>query len=215
MLFRIYSDIVYFFSKVIFTVTLKLFFNFRVTGGHNIPPDGSFILASNHASYVDPAVIGSAIQRRLHFVTGDHLYENRPAGLWYNSVDCIRIRRGEADHKAIRKMLRYTDFGKPIVIFPEGTRSHDGKLNNAFPGIGFIAYKSDVPVIPVFIEGSDKVLPRGATRLKRHPVRAYIGSPISNKDVDGASNKKEAYRLFSKKIMDNIARLGAERGGRS
>lgn len=186
---------------------LKLFFRFKVEGVENIPSSGAFILASNHVSYMDPGVVGAVSRRRLYFMTSDHLYRNKLAAFWHNSTGCIRIRRGESDHAAIRKILGSLKAGKPIAIFPEGTRSPDGKLKDAFSGIGFLALKTKVPVVPCFIKGSDEALPRDARFFKFGRIRAIVGKPVLPEAFDVSSGKKEAYRLFSKKVMNSIAEL--------
>jgi 1-acyl-sn-glycerol-3-phosphate acyltransferase len=207
MVFKIYSKIAYLITKWVFRIILKIFFRFRVKGQDNIPDRGSFILASNHLSYMDPAILGVASRKRLYFITSDHLYENMPASLWYKSVGCIRIKRGEADHRAMRKILNYLKNGKAIAIFPEGTRSDDGKMKDAFAGIGFLAFKSQVPVVPCLIRGSNEALPRSSKSLKSANVTASIGGPLTVDDFSFEGGKKEAYHLFSRKVMESIATL--------
>ncbi len=206
-MYKIYSYLAYLASKWAFLILLKVFFRFKVEGAENMPSSGAFILASNHVSYMDPGIVGAIAKRRLYFITSDHLYRNKLAAFWHNSTGCIRIRRGESDHAAIRKILGSVKAGKPIAIFPEGTRSPDGKLKDAFSGIGFLALKTQVPVVPCFIKGSDSALPRGARFFKFGRVSVTVGSPILPETFSGNAVKKEAYRSFSKKVMDSIAEL--------
>lgn len=208
MIYSITSSIAYFISRNIFKIGLHLFFRLKVEGEENVPRKGAFIAASNHVSYMDPPIVGSAFRRRVYFITSDHLFKSRSVGWWYNIVGCIRIKRGEADHRAIRKILDYLKDGKPVALFPEGTRSEDGELKDPFLGIGFLALKSQVPVVPCFIKGSEVALPRGARSFRKARIRLYMGKMIEAREFacDGAQ-KKEAYRLLSRKVMNSIAGL--------
>ncbi|MFH1753098.1 MAG: lysophospholipid acyltransferase family protein [Candidatus Omnitrophota bacterium] len=207
MIFEIFSRLMYLMAKWSFRIPLLLFFGFRVKGVENLPNKGAFIFASNHVSYMDPGIIGAFSNRQFFFITSDHLYKNRLAALWYHSTGCIRIKRGRPDHSAMKKVFSLLRSGKPIAIFPEGTRSADGQIKGAFLGIGFMALKARVPVIPCLIKGSDKALPRGAKNFKFGRVEVAIGSPIPPTDPNGCVGRKEAYRAFSIKVMDSIAKL--------
>jgi len=207
ILFNIYSGLVYFVSRTIFKITLNLFFKFKVIGKENIPAKGSFIIATNHASYMDPPVIGAALRKRLRFVTSDHLYNKKFALLWYEAMGCIKVKRDEPDHRAIKKMLNCLKRGEPVGIFPEGTRSEDGRVQEPQLGIGFLALKSQSPVLPCFIKGTSKALPKGSKDFASSAVSIYIGKPIETREFKYEGDKKEGYRLFAKKIMHNIAQL--------
>jgi len=212
MFYRIYSAVAYSISRKLFKLLLVLFFGYRVTGGENIPKKGPFIMASNHVSYMDPPAVGAASKKRVYFIASEHLCKNRLLGFWYKSVGCLIIKRGKSDHRMIKKILHYLKEGKPIAVFPEGTRSEGGTIKEPLSGAGFIALKSHVPVIPCFVKGTDKALPRGAKAFKKSRVSVYIGRPIDPKDFKFEGNKKESYRLFSKRIMNSIAQLGKTHG---
>ncbi|MBL7069629.1 MAG: 1-acyl-sn-glycerol-3-phosphate acyltransferase [Candidatus Omnitrophica bacterium] len=212
MLYKIYSAIAYFISRNLFKIGLLVFFKYRVTGRENIPKKGPFIMASNHVSYMDPPAIGAASRKRLYFISSEHLCKNRLLAFWYKSVGCLIIKREESDHSMMKKILHYLKEGKPIAIFPEGTRSEDGAIKEPLSGAGFIALKSQAPVIPCFVKGTEKALPRGAKAFKKSGVTVYVGSPIDPKDFKFEGKKKDSYRLFSKKIMNCIAQIGKRYG---
>lgn len=212
MIFKIYSSIAYFISRNIFKILLILFFKLRIRGRENLPAKGGFIMASNHVSYMDPPIVGSAAKKRVHFITSDHLYSGKLLALWYKSVGCLKIKREGTNRSVIRKIIDYLKDGEVIGIFPEGTRSEDGSMKEALAGIGFLALKSRTPVVPCFIKGSEKALPRGAKSFTSAKVFIYIGKPIETKEFRYEGDKKEAYRLFSKKVMKAIAQLGKEHG---
>ena len=209
-----YRYIVYFISRNIFKISLKLFFHFKVIGHKNIPARGSFILAGNHVSYLDPPMVSAACRRKIFFLASSHLYKKGFLNWWYTSVDCIKVNSGKAgDRGAIKKILDCLKKGKPVAIFPEGTRSEDGTMKEPLSGIGFIALKSQAPVVPCFLKGSEKILPRGAKSFKSGRVSVYIGEPIEVKEFKYEGDKKEAYRLFSKKVMHSISALAKKYNG--
>lgn len=197
----------FFISKFSFRILLTIFYRFKTRGSENIPKKGPFIAASNHVSYMDPPAIGAAFARRLYFIAGDHLYKNIFSRFWHTSVGCLKMKRGESDYGAVKKMLTYLKDKKPLALFPEGTRSEDGAIKEPLLGVGFLAIKSGVPVIPCFISGTDKALPRGAKFFKKGRVSVYIGKPIESANFKFEGEKKEAYRLFSKKVMHSILQL--------
>jgi len=207
MIYAIYNAIMYFISVSVFKISLKLFFRFSVHGHESIPKKGAFIAASNHVSYMDPPAIGATFRRRVYFIASSHLCKNRLLGLWLRSVGCLIIRRGEPDHTTMRRIIRYLKDGKPLAIFPEGSRSEDGKIGESLSGVGFLALKSQAPVIPCFVKGTDKAFPKGAKSFKRTKVSVYIGEAIRPEDFKHEGNRKESYQLFSKKVMHNIAEL--------
>jgi len=122
-------------------------------------------------------------------------------------VNTFPVRRGEGDVSAIKTALKLLKTGRPLVIFPEGTRTEDRQLQRGKPGIGLIVAKAGVPVVPAYIEGSFDAMPRGTKRIRRSPVKVYIGKPIYFKhDITGKLGR-EAYQKISDRIMAEIALL--------
>jgi 1-acyl-sn-glycerol-3-phosphate acyltransferase len=127
---------------------------------------------------VDPLIIGLCVWRRISYMGKDSLFDNRFLGAFLRAVGTFPVRRGQADIGALREAIRRLKGGSPLVLFPQGTRPEPGQERASHPGIGFLAAKSQVPVIPVYIEGSDKVLPRGAKWFHRHLIRVAFGPPL-------------------------------------
>jgi len=207
LIFSICSAITYSFFRKIFKLILLLFFRFKVRGGENFPLKGPFILASNHISYMDPVIVGAAAKRRVRFITSEHLYRNKFAAFLFRAVDCIEIKRGEADHKALKRVMGCLKAGKPVVIFPEGGRSEGKDMKEISDGLGFLALKTDAPVVPCLVRGSDKALPKDAGFFKSATVTVDVGEPIDPKDFDYKGSKREAYKLFTKKVAKTIMGL--------
>jgi len=191
---------VYYLTRFFFAVRIP----YKIIGLENIPPRGGFILASNHLSNLDPPFIGSHIHRRLSFLAKESLFRHRVLGFVLNQLGTVPIRRGSSDFRALREVIRRLKGGCPLVMFPEGSRESVRRAANhgdkVFSGIGFLAAKSGVPVIPVKIAGSDKALPVHAKWPTRYPVTLTIGQPRVYDD-------RELYPQISYQIMDAIASL--------
>lgn len=192
-----------------------LFFHIWLRAGHNLlvfgrkyrPKKGPFICASNHVSFADPPVLGSAFWVPLSFMAKKELFENKRWGWWFRGTGCIPISRDKKDFHATKEALKKLSNGNAIAIFPEGTRSENGKFLEPETGAGFLAAKSGVPVIPVYISGTDKVLPKGGQYKWGMPIKAFIGSPVDFSGVEKIENKRGRYEFMSKKIMHEIVRL--------
>jgi 1-acyl-sn-glycerol-3-phosphate acyltransferase len=198
-------------------IVFRLSLDIKVFGRRNVPARGSFVFASNHASYLDPIILGTSIFRSLNYMAREDLFRDGFLAWALPRVQAFPVKRGEGDLGALRQALKLLKTGKPLVIFPEGTRSEDGALQRGKPGIGFIAARSGVPVVPAYIEGSVEALPKTAKSLKRCRVRIYIGKPIRFEMPPAAKGpaERDQYQRISDDIMSAIAALkeaGAARG---
>lgn len=200
----------YFVGWSIFSIYFRLILGVKVVGRKNIPARGPFIFASNHASYLDPILLGISIHRSLNYMAHEGLFEKGFLAWALPKVQAFPVKRGEGDPGAIRQALKLLKTGKPLVIFPEGTRTEDRQLQRGKPGIGFIVARSGVPVVPAYIEGSFEALPRGVRTLRRSRVKVYIGEPVSFRryaSEKGIRNEREIYQKISDDIMAEVARL--------
>ena len=179
----------------------KFFFHIEFQGKENLPRSGGYILACNHLSYMDPVIVSQAQYRPFTFLARDTLFKHKVFGFYISRLGAISIKREASDFRALRATLKRLAQGSPVVLFPEGTRLGDDK--NAQPGIGFLAIKSKVPVIPAYIQGSDKVLPPGAKWFHRHPIKVYLGKPV--RFTEGKD-----YSEIAQEIMDSIRALAPQ-----
>ncbi len=191
-------DFLYSFFHLLGIFIFKILFYMEVEGRENIPEEGPFILASNHLSFLDPPLLGISSPRKLYFLARKTLFKNKIFSAFIKRLGAIPIER-EGSPMALRKGLDVLKEGKGLVIFPEGTRSRDGKLKNGKPGVGFLAIKGKCPVVPVFISGTDKALPVGAKFIKPTKIKVKIGKPLLFHDED--------YISSTEKIMDSIKGL--------
>lgn len=137
-----------------------LYFRLRAFGTHNVPECGGGILVANHQSYMDPVIVTVPLARECDFMARDTLFRNKAFAKLITSLNAFPVRRGEADIGAIKESLRRLKRGRLIVMFPEGTRTEDGRIGTILPGLDALARKTNVPIIPVLIDGLFQVWPR-------------------------------------------------------
>jgi 1-acyl-sn-glycerol-3-phosphate acyltransferase len=188
---------VYFISRFLCFLIFKIVFRFEVRGKEYIPKKGGFILASNHVSYLDPIAVGVACPRKLNFMARHDLFSNHWFSWLMSRVGAFAIKRDSADLSALKKAMQYVRNGEPIVLFPEGSRRFNGTSTEPQPGIGFLAMKLNVPVIPALIKGTQEALPRGSRFIKPAKVSLYFGKQI-------LMEKGMTYQEIARLIMESI-----------
>jgi len=191
---------VYFFSRFLSLILFKIAFRFKAFGKKNIPKRGAFILASNHISYLDPIALGIACPRKLNFMARHDLFSNYLFSKWLSCVGVFPVKRNSADLSALKEAMRRLKNGAGLVLFPEGSRGFEGDSNQPQPGIGFLAAKLNVPVVPAFVKGSQEALPRGAKFIKPVEVSVYFGKQI-------IIERRMPYQDIAGLIMENIRHL--------
>ncbi len=182
-------------------------FRGEVSGLEHIPRSGPFLIAANHASHLDPPIIGSQVSRQIAFFARKSLWKPGFASWWMDSVGCIPVDRDSTDLTAIKRVLQTLKTGKAIILFPEGTRSPDGNLQPPKGGVGFIVAKTQVPVIPVRIFNSHVAFGRGGGLRIGTPVSVTFGPPLYPSEYDFSEAGKDRYQRTSEKIMTAIAAL--------
>lgn len=199
---------VYQYSTRLFKLFLLVWHRLRVRGVEHIPDQGGVLMASNHASYLDPPVVGSGYRGRpIHFMARNTLWNSKFGTWWMTKVGCIPVSRGTGDIKALKLTIKALKDGKAVSMFPEGTRSEDGELQEAKGGIGFIIEKSGCVVVPAYIDGSYKAHPKGTRFIKPCKVTITYGKPITQEDFQALGSGREAYDKHAALIMKRIAEL--------
>lgn len=190
-------------------VAYDMFFRGDVVGLDNLPRHGGFLLAANHASFIDPPLIGCHVPRQIAYFARKTLWTGGIASWWLDTVGTIPVDRdGGQDVSAIKRVLKALKDERGLILFPEGTRTTDGQLQSAKPGVGFIACKTQVPVVPVRIFGSFEAFGKGA-KLPRlgTPVTVVFGAPLAPAIYDDPAAGKQRAQVASERIMAEIARL--------
>ena len=189
-------------------VMFDMFFRGEVVGLDQVPKDGGFLLAANHASYLDPVLIGSQLSRQIAYFARKTLWKGGISSWWLDSVGVIPVDRdGGQDVGAIKRVLRALKAERGLILFPEGTRTPDGGLQAAKPGVGFMAVKTQVPVVPVRIFGSFEAMGKGRPLRLGTPVTVVFGKPIPPGVYDDPKAGKNRAQIASERIMAEIAKL--------
>ena len=197
----------YHFIHIPIYVIAKLLFHYKAVGGEHIPKRGNAILASNHASYLDPPLVGLGVWRRINYLSKKEVLSLPLISYLLKKFGTIPIDRDKMDRTALRSIYQLLRNNEILLMFPEGTRSYDGKLLEPKFGVGMIAYNTRVPVIPVYINGSFDILPRNSKFIRLKPCSVYFGPPIDLKAYYNQKRSKEVYKEISEKIMEGIKTL--------
>ena len=172
----------YLITVIVSYIILKLFFGLEVQGAENIPSKGAFILASNHLSHFDPPILGAVCyrykKRILNFLAKEELFYNKIFSWYIRKLKAFPIRRKFGDIGAIKESIRRIRNSEAIVIFPEGGRSVEGDIKEGFRGIALLAIKTKIPVIPVFIKGSDSTFGVASKSIKFSKIFLKFGEPL-------------------------------------
>lgn len=183
----------------------------RITayGLQNVPKTGGVIIASNHSSYIDPPALGACTYRirMTHFMARDTLFKKGFMHWFLHKVGVIPLDRDKGDVKAMKTAIALLKDGASVALFPEGTRSVDGTLQPPKPGIGFLVSKGQAPVVPVYIHGSHEAWSKNSGGWKNRPVSVVFGRLITQEEIRGLGEGREAYPLIGELIMKRIAEL--------
>ena len=200
----------YIIGRGIFFLLCKLIFGYKIYGRYNVPKTGAVIIASNHASYLDPIFIGIGTSRILSFMARESLFRNLFFAKIIGMVNTFPVKRDYQDVGAMREAIARLKQKKALLLFPEGARTKDGNLQRAKAGISLLAYMASATVVPAYVKGSYEVLPKGARFVKCAPVSVYFGRTLDFDKFFKASRYNrpaEAYAPFADYIMEHIAKL--------
>ena len=183
--------------------SLRILTGWDVRGRRHVPPQGGVIVGSNHISFWDPALIGAAAPRELHFLAKEELFGMPAVGRLIRSVNAIPIRRGVADLTGMSRAMDRLRDGAALLMFPEGGKMRDGGSHPARPGVGMMAVHADVPIVPCCISGSD----RGREWWYRGTrVRLWFGPARSWQELAGAETDLTAGRALYQRVGDAVMR---------
>ena len=190
-----------------FNILGRLLFRYRAYGVRHIPKSGGVLFAANHASYVDIPFLGCGIPRRVSFLGRANLFSNPVINWMFKKIAWIPLKTNRIDRFALDEAVTRLKAGKCVVIFPEGTRTPDGHLQEGKPGIGLILAQAQCPVVPAYIDGTFRVLPMGSFWLKLNPIQVSFGTPMMF-PYSNEQDPKEYYQSVSSSVMTHIAQLG-------
>jgi 1-acyl-sn-glycerol-3-phosphate acyltransferase len=188
----------------------RLFFRLRIIHRERMIQTGPVILAMNHQSYLDPPFAGTACDRAIYFLARRTLMDMPLLGWLLPKLNVIPVNQEGIDRSALKALIRVLKSGNAALVFPEGSRTLDGELQLAQPGVGLVIAKTLAPVVPMRIFGAHEALPRGGGGLHFVPITLVIGEPIFFTAADLKSPDKELYVRLSQRVMNEIAALRLE-----
>jgi len=192
--------------KPLVVLLMRAWFKLRVRGAEHIPSSGPALIVSNHQSILDPPVIGGAARRQIYFLAKAELFQIPLFGWLFRALHARPVRREGSDPGALRTAALLLEEGKALLVFPEGTRSLDGRLGRGKPGVGMLAITSGAPVVPAYVSGTLEALPKGAAWPRRSQVSVSFGPALHFKTPISVG-RKERYREAVEEMMRGIAQL--------
>jgi 1-acyl-sn-glycerol-3-phosphate acyltransferase len=182
----------------------------HVEGLGNVPRRGGALLVGNHVGTVDPPLTGALVRRLdVYYMAKAEPFSRAWVRWLFRGFHAFPVVRGSADRAALRHTLDLLRDGHIVLVYPEGSRSPDGRLREPQAGVGFLARHGGVPVIPVAVWGTEKVLPRGSTRIHRAEVNVHYGPPVAL-PAGGAAARSDN-RAVAAAIMGAISEMLPER----
>jgi 1-acyl-sn-glycerol-3-phosphate acyltransferase len=205
--------------RAVLRVIFRLVWRPTVEGLEHVPPRGPLLVASNHLSFVDSIVIPLVLPRHVSFLAKAEYFEGGgllgwPRRTWFRMMGAIPVRRDEQrDARAsLDKALAVLATGDAFGLYPEGTRSRDGRLYRGRTGVGWLALESGAPVLPVGLLGTDAVQPVDARVPRRAPVTVRFAPLVRPEGYAGTGSAAQARRRLTDDVMDAIhAMTGQER----
>ena len=199
------ASLVYLASRRFLRIAFRLTGGLESTGQEHVPVAGPLIVACNHASHLDPMILGAAFRRDLHYMARRTLFDV-PVFSWLITANQAFPLNREGDSRdALRVFGERLELGNAVVMFPEGTRSYDGVFGEVKPGVGMLSVRNQAPVVPTYIWGSFQAWPRGRKYPGRHHLKCLVGPPI-HPSGDKAIRKAEQGRI-NDEVGKSIRRL--------
>ena len=203
----------FYFGRGVLTPLARTLYRPTVVGRRNVPLTGPVILASNHLSFIDSVVIPIVAPRRVQFLAKAHYFEGTGAKGWirrtfFGAIGAVGVARGAgaAAQEALDQSRTIIEDGSAFAVYPEGTRSLDGRLYKGRTGIGYLALTTGAPVVPVGLIGTDELQPLGTTVPRFRKITVSFGEPL-DLSGHGPATSGKARRAATDEVMAAIQRL--------
>jgi 1-acyl-sn-glycerol-3-phosphate acyltransferase len=189
------------------------YFRWRVFNPGRVPPAGPVILACNHASYLDPPLVGAGLPRQIHYLARESLFHIPVLAAILRSWKVVPVDRDGGSGRGLKAILDRLQNGGAIILFPEGTRTPDGHLQPARAGIGLAVIKSDAPVVPARVFGTFEAYGKHLRWPRPRPLAVKYGQPLAFAALRAEARTcskprlKQIYQEVADEIMATIAGL--------
>lgn len=192
----------------LFKSVARAFFSHKVINREKLVEEGPVLIVANHQSYVDPPFLGIAYEEGIYFFAKKPLFK----GIFKWALplcQAIPIDQDNPDPQSLKTIIRLLRAGNRVMVFPEGSRTPDGRMHRGMAGVGLILSKTKVPVQPLRIEGAYEAWPIGAPRPRIHPITVTVGDLMSFTNEELNAKGKDAYQHLADRMMEAIADLPA------
>lgn len=189
-----------------------VFTRMRIEGREHLPPSGAYVLAPIHRSYVDTPITACVSTRRIRFMGKQEIWKYPSLGWLVSALGAFPVNRGHADREALAKCIRILQDGEPLTLFPEGERKDGPAVHPLFDGAAYVAARAGVPIIPIGIGGSARVMSRHARFIHPHKVWVVIGEPIwvndpTDQTLGSKRTSRNAVRVATERLSGELQRL--------
>jgi 1-acyl-sn-glycerol-3-phosphate acyltransferase len=204
---------VYLLGWLCYRALFRFYFGWRVFNAERVPLEGPVILASNHASFIDPPLVGSGLKRQINYLARENLFRFPIMGWVLRQWQVVPVDREGGGAKGLKAILDRLLAGGVIIMFPEGTRSRDGRLQPPRSGIGLAVIKSSAPVVPVRVFGTFEAYSRHMRLPRPRRVAVKYGRPMmfeslrAEAKVCSKQRLKEIYQQVADELMAAIGKL--------
>jgi 1-acyl-sn-glycerol-3-phosphate acyltransferase len=195
----------YYIARGLLIGLFKLLTRWQVKGKENVPEEGPVLVVANHLNLADPPLLGVSFNRRVIFMAKEELFRSSLGAYFVSGLGSFPVHRGRLDRRALRSSQQVLADDLVLAMFPEATRSRNARLKKAMPGSALIACRSDVPILPVGITGTEQI--KGSGWFFRRPrLTVNIGQPFRLPPVDGKLTREKLVE-YTDLIMRRIAEL--------
>lgn len=197
--YRVFRSLVCWFMQVVTRM--------HIDGRDRLPASGAYVLAPVHRSYVDTPIVACVSSRRIRFMGKQEIWKYPRLGRLFSALGAFPVNRGSADREALSRCIAVLEAGEPLVLFPEGERKDGPRIHPLFDGAAFVAARTGVPIVPVGIGGSARVMPRHAKMIHPKKVHVIIGEPIIVEVGESGRASRRAIAEASERLGDELQRL--------
>lgn len=204
------SDVFWKVCRLTIAPVIQAAWRVRVKGRDYIPKKGPAVLASNHLSFLDHFILPLATWRTIYFISKVEHFEQPVKSWFFKRWGVIPLKRGAGDQEAFERALQVLREGELFGIYPEGTRSLDGKLHKGRTGVARIAIMAQAPIIPAAMIGTFEAMPKGKSKPGFNKLEVRLGPPIDVSPYYGKENDRAALRALTDEVMQAIQRISGQ-----
>ena len=198
--------------QMLLKLAFAILFRYRAKHCERIPETTGGLVLSNHQSYLDPLLIGLPLQRPVSYIARENLFRIPVLGTILRNTYVMPINRDSAGTESVREAVRRMNAGFLVGVFPEGTRSADGKLGEIKPGFVALARRAKQPIYPIGIAGADRAMPKGGLKIYPKKIRVIFGEPIPAEEVVRLSkkgNEEECLKVIHDRLQECLDEANA------